>query len=568
MSIMPAPVPISQPSLLEPSFATAIDAIGKAANLSPSLRRHWVCSLRQIAQALGRPIETMPARWTAVRIPISALHHAMAGSREKTLQNHKSNVRRALVWFAGEHEVPTRGVPLRSEWASLRQGICERGDAARLSGLMRYCSGRGILPAAVTETVLDGYMAYRAATTRLATNDAARRSIARSWNRCVRLVKGWPSDALAEPPIKGADGPHWSDFPAKLRDDIEIYLAGLSRLRRSPNGKRRRPCKPSSIRTRRAELVAIVKTAADIVPMAELTDLRALLQPDLVERVLESYWQKDGERPGRFTIDLAWKLCSIARDVGVDAASLKLLGDIQAELETYRQSGLTSKNLTLIRQVLSPNVWSSVVNLPWALLRKARLLGEHAPVKAAVTAQIAVAIAILSVAPVRLGNLGSIRLGENLIRPGGRESPYWLVFPDYDVKNHIPLEFALDQRVTDLIDSYIDDYRPSLVRGSNEPWLFPGEGRGRKTLATLGTQITERIQDATGVRMTAHQFRHAAAAILLKHRPGEYELVRRLLGHRNIETTKNFYCGLETTQATEIYGDIIRRQLAFESEEC
>ena len=207
------------------------------------------------------------------------------------------------------------------------------------------------------------------------------------------------------------------------------------------------------------------------------------------------------------------------------------------------------------------------MNLPWALLRKAELLVEHAPVKAAVTAQIAVAIAILSVAPVRIGNLGSIRLGENLIRPGGIESPYWLVFADYDVKNHIPLEFALDQRVTDLIDRYIDDYRPALIRGSNEPWLFPGEGRRRKTLATLGTQITERIQEETGVRMTLHQFRHAAAAILLKHRPGEYELVRRLLGHRNVETTKNYYCGLETIQATEIYGDIIRRELAFEPEE-
>jgi len=47
--------------------------------------------------------------------------------------------------------------------------------------------------------------------------------------------------------------------------------------------------------------------------------------------------------------------------------------------------------------------------------------------------------------------------------------------------------------------------------------------------------------------MTVHQFRHACAAIYLKHRPGEYEVVRRLLGHRNIQTTINFYCGLETT---------------------
>ena len=63
-----------------------------------------------------------------------------------------------------------------------------------------------------------------------------------------------------------------------------------------------------------------------------------------------------------------------------------------------------------------------------------------------------------------------------------------------------------------------------------------------------------------------HQFRHAAAAILLKHKPGEYELVRRVLGHRNIQTTINFYCGLETTQANKMFGDIVRQQMSFDPE--
>ena len=130
----------------------------------------------------------------------------------------------------------------------------------------------------------------------------------------------------------------------------------------------------------------------------------------------------------------------------------------------------------------------------------------------------------------------------------------------------MPLEFELDRRLTDLIEEYVEDFRPALARGSNQPWLFPGEAHDHKTLNTLSEQITERILAATGVRITAHQFRHAAAAILLKHRPGEYELARRLLGHRNIETTKSFYCGLETTQATEIFGDIIRREMKFEPE--
>jgi integrase len=60
-----------------------------------------------------------------------------------------------------------------------------------------------------------------------------------------------------------------------------------------------------------------------------------------------------------------------------------------------------------------------------------------------------------------------------------------------------------------------------------------------------------------------HQFRHAAGALLLKHRPGEYELVRHILGHKSVQTTINFYLDLETTQASEIFTDIVRQQLDF-----
>jgi len=87
-----------------------------------------------------------------------------------------------------------------------------------------------------------------------------------------------------------------------------------------------------------------------------------------------------------------------------------------------------------------------------------------------------------------------------------------------------------------------------------------------KTASMFSGQITERVEDATGLRITAHQFRHAAAAIYLRHHPGAYEIVKRLLGHRNIQTTINFYCGLETTQANQEFAKIIRQKIKFEDE--
>ena len=45
----------------------------------------------------------------------------------------------------------------------------------------------------------------------------------------------------------------------------------------------------------------------------------------------------------------------------------------------------------------------------------------------------------------------------------------------------------------------------------------------------------------------------AAAAWLLMAEPGNYELVRRVLGHKNLETTIRFYVGLESLPALKHY---------------
>jgi hypothetical protein len=391
------------------------------------------------------------------------------------------------------------------------------------------------------------------------------RSIARAWNASADENPDWPAQRLTEPPLRAKEGPGWDEFPGGLRRDIDSYLAGLGKLRRGSDGKRSRPCGRRTITTRRAELVAVARMAVrQGIPIESLTSFAALLDPDVVGPVLDAYWKKNGKEPKVYTIDLGWKLLSMAKQVGLDGTAIERLDDIRASLEEHRHGGLTGKNLQLIRQVLSEGIWSEVVSLPNALMRQARADQAHAPVKAALTAQLAVAIAILSVAPVRLTNLTSIELEKNLIKPGGPTSPFWLTFPHYDVKNRVDLNFTFSEALTRLIDEYIHEFRPTLVRGSNAAWLFPGVAGDPKTANMFSTQITKRILKATGVRMTVHQFRHASAAIYLKHRPGDHETVRRLLGHRNIQTTTGFYSGLETTQASEIFGNIIREHIKFD----
>jgi integrase-like protein len=550
-------------ALLEPTFVDAIGLIEGADELSPTTRTHWMCSLRQIAKALDKPLEVIPARYSAIKNHLRQLHHAPLGLTAKTLANHKSNAKAGLLWLTNEKSVPRHGTPLSADWERLHAQLSARQDRYRLASLMRFCSGQGIAPAAVDEIVVDGYYAYRSREMARSTHAVTRRVLARLWNAQIGVVEGWPCHRLIEPPVKARTELTWQDFPKGLRDEVEGYLTGLGQLRRSRSGQRLRPCKPATIACRRREILLAAKRAVGLgTPIESLSSLGKLLDPDVVEKILGSYWEQNGETPKTFTIDLACHLLAAARGTGcVSEEALARLDDLRATLELHRQSGLTDKNIALIRQVLTEGVWSRVVHLPAQLMAKARSRLDQAPVAAGVLAQIAVAIAILSVAPVRRSNLTNIRLDTNLIKPGGPQSNYWLVFPDYDVKNRVRLEFVLDDVLTALIDEYVHEFRPTMLRGRNEDWLFPGQRGGAKQSISFGTQIVNKIYKATGLRVTVHQFRHAAGALLLKKFPGNYELVRRVLGHRSIETTINSYCGLENIQASEIFGELVREQL-------
>lgn len=554
---------MSTKALFEPTVLDAVGTIEAADELPASTRTHWVCSLRQIGKFLDRPLEVIPARYSAIRNHLRQLHHVPLGIAAKTLANHKSNAKAALLWLHKERSVPRHGTALSSDWARLYVQLAARQNRYRLAPLMRYCSGQGIAPAAVNESVLDGYFAYRSREMARATHAVPRRVLARLWNAQIDLVEGWPSHRLVEPPIKARSELSWQDFPQGLRAQLEAYLHSLGRIRRSRSGQRLHPCKAGTIATRRSEFLLAAKRAVKLgIPIESLSSLEALLDPDLVEKVLNSYWEQNGEIPKTFTIDLCCHLLSAARATRcISEEGLERLDDLRATLARHRQSGLTDKNMALIRQVLTEGVWNRVVSLPDQLMAQARSRRDQAPIAAGLLAQIAVAVAILTVAPVRRSNLTNIRLDTNLIKPDGPGSNYWLVFPDYDVKNRVKLEFPLDEVLTALIDEYVHDFRPAMLRGANEDWLFPGQRGGAKQSVSFGTQIVNTIQKATGLRVTVHQFRHAAGALLLKKYPGNYELVRLVLGHRSIKTTMNSYVGLENTQASVIFGEIVREQL-------
>src|SRR5258706_14278132 len=167
---------------LEPSFADVIMVIRAAPDLSVQTERHWCSSLAGIARAFDQPLELIPARYSAIRARMAALHHVPLDWVPKTLANHKSNAKAALIWFAKEKDVLPHGVALSPTWDRLRVELTDPSTRYRLMPLMRFCSGVHIEPEAVDEVVIDRYIDHRARTTTRASDAASRRILARLWN--------------------------------------------------------------------------------------------------------------------------------------------------------------------------------------------------------------------------------------------------------------------------------------------------------------------------------------------------------------------------------------------------
>jgi hypothetical protein len=169
---------------LEPCFLDLITAIEQAKELPERTRRHWACSLRQIAKWLE------PCCGHSGSLASGADFHCATASREGRRDGQNAGEPpiecaggAALVRQGAEH--PSAGrARLSPEWARFLQQL-ERSIRQRLHNLVRYCSARCIGPTSVDDTLFDEYWRYRAENTGRATNNTAKRFMVRAWNGCL-----------------------------------------------------------------------------------------------------------------------------------------------------------------------------------------------------------------------------------------------------------------------------------------------------------------------------------------------------------------------------------------------
>jgi integrase len=485
-----------------------------------------------------------------MRALIKAVRPAQHDLTPKTWANLRSNFRAALV-----HAAPQQVRQGRPEWERLRAALPDKRMRTGLSRFITFCEANDILPVALSDAVSARFLAHLEADTLVPSPHDCHRRTCRLWNEAVETVAGWTSIRLSLPDYRRPrQSLPISSFPPSLQEEFSNYVDHLRGGDLFAEEGARKPLAPSTMRQRAAEIgLALSALAASGRDPDAITSLACLAETSAFVTVLRRY--VEGRKPRPFAHNLAQTLILLARHwVKLDPASL-------GELEQFRQrlgpqpERLTEKNRTLLRTLDDPAVRAKLFVLPERLANWAQ---RAAPVRGAIIMEIAVAIAILQNAPLRIANLAGLRLDRHLVRPAGPRSLWQVDIPAHEVKNDQALTYELPRRATALVDRYIRRFRPSLVEPGN-PYLFP-VGSRHKDPHALSQQIRGALADWVGIHMTPHQFRYFAGRLMQQHSPGAYGAIAQLLGHKDIRTAICYYSELDTLSAGRHFDEILEAE--------
>ncbi len=290
--------------------------------------------------------------------------------------------------------------------------------------------------------------------------------------------------------------------------------------------------------------------------IADITGLSVLVKLENFKRAVRYYHEEwlGGKKASLF--EMASSMVVVAQEyVGVNGDDLEELKRIRNRLKC-RERGMTDKNRERLRPFLAPMNQVKFLCFGDKLIKTAIKNGLFH--RSALMIQKALVHEILIHAPMRFSNLVKLNLTRHIKRvKNGPAAKLFIVIPADEVKNQEMLEYELPASTVRLFDLYIHKYRPLLLKGTEEGWLFPGEVHGHKHEVTLRGQLCGIVKKHTGLIVNPHLYRHIAAFFYLQAHPGDYETVRKLLAHRSVETTMMFYAEFDGLAARRLYSEHI-----------
>jgi integrase len=165
-------------------------------------------------------------------------------------------------------------------------------------------------------------------------------------------------------------------------------------------------------------------------------------------------------------------------------------------------------------------------------------------------------IALLALHPLRIKNFATLTIGQTIQKIGDH---WWLIIDVKKTKTRRRDERRVPEFMTEIIDRYVEKYRPILLREHTQHsafWVSSTTGR-QFTTKNMGTLISKITEQTLGVDVSPHLFRMAAATTAAIYGSSTPHLATGVLGHRDERITEEYYNRARSLQAGAILADII-----------
>ena len=548
-----------------PSPATLADVLKliERAELSADRRRDLASAMRRLCEMAGCSPINLCAEAPLLRETVAKIRPAAHGLSKKTFANLRSLFASSLQ-HAGVLDSMGRGcAKAHADWAPLIKAIAhDKRLSNGMAAFANWCAVNDIPPRDIDNDDVQSFLQWlESRTLHPRPRDLVRR-VPNLWNEARDKIAGWPQSKLARLTFRGPSK-HltWNQLDPDLRHDVESYLTMRAKpdlFDERPNAPTR-PLAPSTLKQQSEHL----RLAASVLvqkgtPIDDITSLANLVEHEAVKTVLRHYHAQAEGKPNAFVIGLGKTLIQVARyHLGATDEQIDTLKTLTAKLPDVPYD-LTEKNKALLRQFDSELTKAKLLFLPQTLLAEVMTALDQGPLRF-VDAQIAIAIDIMLIAPLRPQNICGLNWTRHINEPDGPKGRLLLHIPAQETKTkRQDLTFDLPADLAQRLRWYRRHILPRLDGDPNGD-LFVTRRGTRKGQGTLTDQIIERIERHVGIHMTPHQFRHLAAKLYLDEHPEDFETVRALLGHAFAKTTL-IYAGAANQRASKTYSNFVLEQ--------
>jgi integrase len=474
---------------------------------------------------------------------------------KKRLANIKWGIGR-LLDLTGSGSRAAHKCPLAPHWHELIESVGDPYACVLLRRFARYCSEHQIKAGDVSDSVVAVFLKSLEREMRVADPRKAHRETIRLWNRNAACNPSWPRQLLMLPSYSRSYVLSWTAFPPTLVEDVERYLSKQATVDPFDLSAPAHALKPSSIDTYRDRLrrfaSCLVLSGTD---PGELRSLSDLVQMGAVEKGLRYLAQERGRKPLAGAVGTV--LANVARDyLGRPDQEVAVISGIAGRLKGRRRS-LCSK----VRERLAPlKHEGNLVRLflfPTGLIRGLMRKPTPTPNDAQLF-QRALALVLLTVCPLRVGSLCSLRMDRHFNWSGaGMKGDLIIEFAEGELKNDEPASFPIPREIANLIRTYWMRFRP-LQDPRGSPFLFCGRDPKRPRSKTgLSTSLTRLVFEKLQLWVNPHLYRHLVHLVVLRKFPGAYAMVARVLTHRSITTTIQNYSHYDGELAMRAYQRLV-----------